>query len=104
MAKPNKAGNVCQYELCVIFDGALDEKKANALLEKYADVLKEQGGIPGKVEPWGRKPFAYEINKKNEGIYFIFEYSATAEASNEFTRRLGLDESTVRFKVFRKEV
>jgi small subunit ribosomal protein S6 len=101
MSRPNAAGNVHAYELCVIFDGGLDEKKAQTLLDKYLEVITNEGGSIGKIDPWGRKPFAYEINKKTEGIYFVVEFNATSATSDEFQRRLNLDEATVRFKVFR---
>lgn len=101
MSKPNSAGNAHDYELCVIFDGSLDEKKASTLLDKYLEVITSENGKINKIEPWGRKQFAYEINKKTDGIYFIVSYNTVSDVSNEFTRRLGLDENTVRFKVFR---
>ncbi|MDR0950606.1 MAG: 30S ribosomal protein S6, partial [Candidatus Ancillula sp.] len=60
------------------------------------------GTIDGK-DVWGRKTLAYEIKKNKEGIYIIVNFHATSATTDEFARKLGLDELTLRYKVFRSE-
>jgi small subunit ribosomal protein S6 len=103
MAKPNTAGNKHAYEVCVIVDGLLDEKKATSLLDKYLEVITNDGGTVEKTDNWGRKKLAYEINKKTDGIYFVVDFTSTAATSDEFARRIGLEEDILRYKVFRNE-
>ncbi|MDR1861790.1 MAG: 30S ribosomal protein S6 [Candidatus Ancillula sp.] len=101
MSKPNTAGNVHGYEACIIFDGAMDEKKSVPLLEKYLDVIKSDGGNVAKVENWGRRKLAYEIDKKADGIYTIVNFECKSATSDEFARRIGLEERVLRYKIFR---
>ncbi|MDR2508735.1 MAG: 30S ribosomal protein S6 [Candidatus Ancillula sp.] len=103
MAKANTPGSVHAYEVCVILNAGLDEKKAGNLLDSYLKIITDESGVIHKTDSWGRRKLAYEINKHNEGLYFIVNFSASAATTDEFARRLGLEENTIRFKVFRNE-
>jgi small subunit ribosomal protein S6 len=101
MAKPNVAGSAHAYELCVIFDASLDDKKAILLIEKYLEIITDDGGTIEKIDTLGRRKFEYEINKKTEGVYVIVNFTCTSDTTNELVRRLALDKSTLRHKLFR---
>ena len=58
------------YELGVIIDGDLDEPIAQRWIKVVNDQVKAAGGESvGHPEWWGKRRFAYEINKKEEGYY-----------------------------------
>ena len=57
-----------------------------------------------KVDTWGRRRLAYEINKKPEGIYSVVDLKATPEVVKELDRQLNLNESVLRTKVLRPEL
>jgi small subunit ribosomal protein S6 len=90
-----------KYEVAIIFHPELDDKKANVLVDKYLEIVTENNGTVEKIDIWGRRSLAYPIKKQTEGTYVIVNFSATSETTNEFTRRLGLDEQTLRYKVFK---
>lgn len=92
-----------QYELMVIFDPAIDERQVAPNLEKYLKVITGDGGSIDNVDIWGRRRLAYEIQKKNEGIYAVVNFTATSEATQELDRQLGLAEQILRTKVLRAE-
>ncbi|MBG0717898.1 30S ribosomal protein S6, partial [Microbacterium sp. 2C] len=52
---------------------------------------------------WGKRRLAYEIQKKNEGIYAVVNFTATSEATQELDRQLKLNEQIMRTKVLRAE-
>jgi small subunit ribosomal protein S6 len=104
MAKPNEAGSKYVYEVCVIIDGTLDDKKAATLLDKYLEVITSEGGTVETTDVWGRRKLAYPIQKKTEGIYIIANFTATSATTDEFARKLGLDEEVLRYKVFRSDI
>jgi small subunit ribosomal protein S6 len=52
---------------------------------------------------WGRRRLAYEIQKKNEGIYVVVNFTASSEATQELDRQLKLSELVMRTKVLRAE-
>jgi small subunit ribosomal protein S6 len=92
-----------QYELMVILTPELDERQVAPNLDKFLKVITNDGGSIDKVDVWGKRRFAYEINKKNEGIYAVVNFTATSEATQELDRQLKLSELVFRTKVLRAE-
>ncbi|MBV0893664.1 30S ribosomal protein S6 [Microbacterium sp. NC79] len=92
-----------QYELMVILHPEIDERTVAPNLDKFLKVITEAGGTIEKVDIWGKRRFAYEIQKKNEGIYAVVNFTATSEATNELDRQLKLSELIMRTKVLRAE-
>ncbi|SDH55054.1 30S ribosomal protein S6 [Agrococcus jejuensis] len=91
------------YELMVILDPALDERTVAPSLEKFLGVIRTAEGEIENVDIWGRRRFAYEIDKKTEGIYAVVDFIATPEATNELDRQLNLSEAVIRTKVLRRD-
>ncbi len=55
-----------QYELMVILDPEIDERTVAPSLDKFLNVIRNDGGTIEKIDIWGRRKLAYEIKKKNE--------------------------------------
>ena len=92
-----------QYELMVILNPEIDERQVAPNLDKFLKVITADGGSIDKVDIWGKRRFAYEINKKTEGIYAVVNFTATSAATNELDRQLKLSEAVMRTKVLRAE-
>jgi small subunit ribosomal protein S6 len=92
-----------QYELMVILDPEIDERTVAPSLDKFLNVIRNDGGTIDKVDIWGRRRLAYEINKKAEGIYAVVDFTANADATAELDRQLKLSEAVMRTKVLRAE-
>jgi len=87
----------------VILDPEIDERTVAPSLDKFLNVVRNDGGTIDKVDVWGRRRLAYEINKKSEGIYAIVDFTASADATVELDRQLKLSEAVMRTKVLRAE-
>jgi small subunit ribosomal protein S6 len=92
-----------QYELMVILDPEIDERTVAPSLDKFLNVIRNDGGTIDKVDIWGRRRLAYEINKKTEGIYAVVALTSNADATVELDRQLKLSEAVMRTKVLRAE-
>ena len=92
-----------QYELMVILDPEIDERTVAPSLDKFLNVVRNDGGSIENVEIWGRRRLAYEINKKSEGIYAVVNFTANPDATVELDRQLKLSEAVMRTKVLRAE-
>ncbi|MDQ1744609.1 MAG: small subunit ribosomal protein [Pseudonocardiales bacterium] len=90
-----------QYEVMVILDPELDERTIAPSLDTFLSVIKKDGGTVEKVDVWGRRRLAFEINKKAEGIYAVIDISAEPASVIELDRQLNLNESVLRTKVLR---
>ncbi|MER5639538.1 30S ribosomal protein S6 [Kitasatospora sp. NPDC002227] len=91
------------YELMVILDPSVEERAVAPLIENFMAVVRNGGGKVEKIDTWGRRRLAYEINKQSEGIYSVIDLKATPEVVKELDRQLGLSESVLRTKVLRPD-
>ena len=92
-----------QYELMVILDPEIDERTVAPSLDKFLNVIRNDGGTIDNIDIWGRRRLAYEINKKAEGIYAVVNFTANSAATIELDRQLKLSEAVMRTKVLRAE-
>jgi len=92
-----------QYELMVILNPEIDERTVAPSLDKFLKVITNDGGSIEKVDIWGKRRLAYEIQKKTEGIYAVVNFTATSAATQELDRQLNLSETIMRTKVLRAE-
>ncbi|WP_338136169.1 30S ribosomal protein S6 [Pseudoclavibacter albus] len=92
-----------QYELMVILDPEIDERTVAPSLDKFLNVIRNDGGTIDNTDIWGRRRLAYEINKKSEGIYAVVNFTAEPATASELDRQLKLSEAVMRTKVLRAE-
>ena len=90
-----------QYELMIILDPEVEERTVAPSLDKYLSVITTEGGSVDKVDIWGRRRLAFEIQKKSEGIYAVVDFTATSATAKELDRQLGLNEVVLRTKILR---
>ena len=91
------------YEVMVILDPTLEERTIAPSLDAFLNVVKKDGGTVEKVDVWGRRRMAYEIDKHAEGIYAVVDLQANPSAVQELDRQLNLNESVLRTKVIRPD-
>jgi small subunit ribosomal protein S6 len=91
------------YEVMVILDPDLEERTVAPSLDTYLKVVTGDGGTINKVDIWGRRRLAYDINKKPEGIYAVLDLTCSPAAVAELDRQLSLNESVMRTKVMRPD-
>ncbi|MHA7176456.1 30S ribosomal protein S6 [Arthrobacter sp. Sr24] len=91
------------YELMVIIDPDVDERTVEPSLQKFLNVITTDGGTIEKVDIWGRRRLAYDIQKKSEGIYAVVNFTAEPATAQELDRLLGINETILRTKITRPE-
>jgi small subunit ribosomal protein S6 len=89
------------YEVMVILDPDLEERTVAPSLDHYLGLVRNDGGSVEKVDVWGRRRLAYEIQKNTEAIYAVIDLTAEPATVKELDRQLGLNESVLRTKVIR---
>ena len=90
-----------QYELMVILDPEIDERTVAPSLDKFLNVIRNDGGTIDNIDIWGRRRLAYDIKKKSEGIYAVVNFTSESTTAKELDRQLGLNESILRTKLLR---
>jgi small subunit ribosomal protein S6 len=92
-----------RYEVMVILDPSLDERTVSPSLDQFLTVVRNDGGTVEKVDVWGRRRLAYDIDKKSEGIYAVIDLSAEPATVKELDRQMNLNEGILRTKVLRPD-
>jgi len=91
------------YEMMIILDPSLEERTVQPSLEQFLKVVTTAGGNVDKIDVWGRRRLAYEIEKKSEGIYTVIDLTAEPGTVKELDRQLNLNEAILRTKILRPE-
>lgn len=92
-----------EYELMVILNPEVEDQAVEPTLSKFLETVTKDNGTIDKMDIWGRRRLAYEIQKKTEGIYAVVNFTSTPESAAELDRRLNLNESVMRTKIIRPE-
>ena len=91
------------YECIFIINPELEAEEISAVVEKYSSLVTTNGGEITKVDEWGRRRLAYEIQKRRDGYYVLMEYKGAADFVAELERVMLIDENIMKFLVTRKE-
>lgn len=94
----NKMGN---YETIYVINPTLTEEETAAVSEKFQNLISQHGEIV-KVDDWGVRKLAYEIDDKTEGHYVLVEFKAPVDFIAELERRYKIADSIMRSIVIRK--
>lgn len=89
------------YELMIILDPDLEERTVAPSLDQFLSVVRNGGGNVEKVDVWGRRRLAFQIDKKSDGIYAVIDLNAEPDVVKELDRQLNLNEAVLRTKVMR---
>jgi small subunit ribosomal protein S6 len=92
------------YETMIVFDTAVDAQTIQIALDRALETIRTSDGTPGNIDRWGKRPLAYEINKRKEGYYVLVEFSGEPTTVVELDRILTLSDEVLRFKILRRTV
>jgi small subunit ribosomal protein S6 len=87
------------YEVMLILPAESDESVVGTGVERIGKVIAEAGGEVRNIDRWGRRRFAYEIDKQGEGYYVVVQFRADPAVIAGLDRTLLLADEIVRFKV-----
>ena len=91
------------YETMVILKPSLTKEEADKLVDKYAEVVKTEGGEVGKIDRMGKRKIAYEMKKQQEGTYALIEFRSPGTAVAELERQMRLSDDVLKFQTLRVE-
>jgi small subunit ribosomal protein S6 len=94
---------VNKYELAVILDANLDDDSLKVEFDKVTALVTRFNGTVEKVDDWGKRRLAYEIEKKNEGYYYFITINADPSAPREVEDRIRIMESVLRYMFIRMD-
>lgn len=86
-----------------MLNGKLEDDARAEALEKVQNYITRFGGSIVNVDDWGKKRFAYDINKQKEGFYYFIKFqSENNNCPNELEANVRIMESVVRYLVVKQ--
>ncbi|MCM3164400.1 MULTISPECIES: 30S ribosomal protein S6 [Bacillaceae] len=92
-----------KYEVMYIIRPNIEDEAKKALVERFNNVLSENGAEVTEAKEWGKRRLAYEINDFRDGYYMLLQVNSAAEAVQEFDRLAKISEDIIRHIVIKKE-
>lgn len=92
-----------KYEAMYIIHPNVEDEPATALTERFSALVTSGGGNVEKIEDWGKRKLAYEIQDMTEGHYVLMSFEANADVPRELERNLKISEPIMRFLIVRKD-
>ncbi len=92
------------YETMIVFDTTVDAQAIQVALDRALETIRTGGGSPGNIDRWGKRPLAYEINKRKEGYYVLVEFEGETSTVDALHRILTLSDEVLRFKILRRQL
>ncbi len=91
-----------RYELTYIIDTGLEEDARKELIEKFSELIRQNGGEVEKVdETWGKRRLAYPINDMQEGYYVLVTFQSESNLPKEIERNLEINDSILRYLIIK---
>ena len=89
------------YETVFILTPVLSDDQMKEAVEKFKDVLLQNGAEIVNEEQWGLKKLAYPIQKKSTGFYCLLEFKGEPTIVKKLDIAFRRDERVIRFLTFR---
>ena len=89
------------YETAFILTPVLSEQQMKEAVDKFENLLKENGGTILNREEWGLKKMAYSIKGKTTGFYALLQFDVEPEVVATLETAYRRDERVLRFLTFR---
>jgi small subunit ribosomal protein S6 len=97
-SRPEEVG-LRPYEVMFILPAEADEKLVTTAVDRITKAIEPTGGSVLNIDRWGRRRFAYEIDRQNEGYYVVVAFDAEPSVIAPLERSLVLADEIMRAKV-----
>ena len=91
------------YELLFFVNPALDPETRLAVMKRIDTTIAEGNGKVDKVDEWGKRKLAYEINDLTEGDYTLINFHADPTQIAELDRVLRITDAVERHMIVRRD-
>lgn len=92
-----------KYELAVIVNAKIEDDERAATIEKVKAYIERFGGTITKVDEWGKKRLAYEVQKMKEAFYYFIQFDSDSTVPGEIESRIRIMENVIRYLCVRQD-
>jgi small subunit ribosomal protein S6 len=91
-----------KYESIFIVSTLLEDEKIQEIIEKVKNLVETSGQLE-KIDEWGKRRLAYDINDQKEGYYTLMQFSAEPEFPIELERIYKITEGVIKYIILRRD-
>lgn len=91
------------YEELFIIKPDAPEEEVDTFIGQVKELIANGKGTVEKEEKWGVRKLAYRVQKYNEGVYVLIQFSAPADLVREVERRMRVTDSVIKFITVRTD-
>jgi small subunit ribosomal protein S6 len=92
-----------KYEVMYIIRPNIEDEAKKALVERFSNILTDNGAEISEAKDWGKRRLAYEINDFRDGYYQLVNVVAEPAAVEEFSRLAKISEDIIRHMIVKNE-
>ncbi|HEY4552201.1 MAG TPA: 30S ribosomal protein S6 [Bacillaceae bacterium] len=92
-----------KYEIMYIIRPNIEEEAKAAVVERFDNILKNEGAEIIESKDWGKRRLAYEIEDFRDGFYRLIKTNAKPEAVQEFDRLAKISDDIIRHIIVKEE-
>ena len=85
------------YEELFIVKPDAPEEEVDAYIGQLKDLITNGKGTIDKADKWGTRKLAYRVQKYNEGVYVLIQFSSSPELVREVERRMRVTDMVIKF-------
>ncbi len=91
------------YETVIVTSAKLGEEGNAELVNRFKSRIERHGGTVESVDDWGKRRFAYPIQKETEGYYTLIYFESDAEFTAELDRRYQITDGILRTLIVKRD-
>ena len=93
---------VRKYEVIFIVK-PMEEDATNAVIEKFSNLIADNGGTIDKEDRWGKRKLAYEIQDCQDGYYCLFYVTCEPACVAEVDRLMKINDGLLKHMIVRSD-
>jgi small subunit ribosomal protein S6 len=78
-------------------------EQVSSMIEKYTQLVEEDGGKVHRLEEWGRRELAYPIQNYNQAYYVLMNIESSLEALRQIEKAFRFSDHILRNLVIKKD-
>lgn len=91
------------YETMYILRPDLGDEAVDQQIEKYQNILKENGAEILETQHRGKRRLAYEIDRHREGVYIQMNFSSDGSQIAAMERAMRLSTEVIRYMTIKQD-
>jgi len=99
-----KSSELAHYELLFIVPNKFTEDEAKSIVKKVEEIITKEDGSITRQEDWGKRKFAYQIQKYSHGYYSLFEFDLAGINLAKIDRSLRMSNEILRHQIVVKYI